>query len=144
MGIARGYLNQKELTDKVFIEHPLLPGEKIYKTGDLGQWLPDGTIVFSGRVDDQVKVRGYRIELGEVEYQLQLIENVNNAFVVVEANETGENELIAFLETSESLSAKDIRYDLLERIPEYMVPTAFVTVEHFPLTATGKIDKEKA
>lgn len=143
IGVARGYLNQPELTQEVFIEHPLVSDGKLYKTGDLGQWLPDGTLVFSGRADDQIKVRGYRIELGEVEYQLRLIDEVSNAIVIVEKNDSGENELIAFLETSANLSAEDVRYNLIERIPEYMIPTAFVTVEQFPLAATGKIDKEK-
>ncbi|QNH20774.1 non-ribosomal peptide synthetase [Xanthomonas sp. GW] len=144
-GVARGYLNRPELTAERFLKDPFSPAPeaRMYKTGDLGRWLPDGTIEFLGRNDYQVKIRGFRIELGEIEAQLTACAGVREAVVVAREDEAGDKRLVAYLlaEAGTALSAVELRADLSSRLPDYMVPSAFVQLEAFPLTPNGKLDR---
>jgi len=141
-GLARGYLNQPELTKEKFVPNPFKQGERIYKTGDLGRWLPDGNIEFIGRKDEQVKIRGYRIELTEIETALQKHPNIDTAVVTVKYNKGDEKELIAYIVSKREFSATDIRTYLSNHLPAYMVPNYFVQLDNLPLTPNGKIDKK--
>ncbi|MEM7187209.1 MAG: amino acid adenylation domain-containing protein, partial [Bacteroidota bacterium] len=140
--LAAGYLNRPELTEERFVAHPFETGEKLYKTGDLGRWLPDGNIEFMGRVDDQVKIRGFRIELGEIEQQLQAKDYINNSVVLARDSEDGSKELVAFVVSDEPLKLKKIREDLGAVLPDYMIPARFVQLDKIPLTKNGKINKK--
>jgi amino acid adenylation domain-containing protein len=142
--VARGYLNQQELTSVRFVPDPF--GNKadgrLYKTGDIGRWLPDGNMEFIGRMDDQVKVRGYRIELGEIENAVQQSDFVSQSVVLTRADESGSNHLVCYVVT-EGPFAKDHLVSYLEtQLPEYMVPRVFVEMEAMPLTSHGKLDKK--
>ncbi|MFT5824179.1 MAG: tyrocidine synthetase-3, partial [Crocinitomix sp.] len=139
--LARGYLNQAELTEEKFITNPFVAGERLYKTGDLGRWLADGNVEYLGRKDDQVKIRGYRIELGEIEHALLSNSLVESAIVVVAENEGQEKQLVAYLTSSKDLDATALRFYLKTQLPAYMMPAHFVQLEELPLTANGKIDK---
>lgn len=140
-GLARGYLNQELLTAQKFIENPFNKGERLYKTGDLGRWLPDGTMEFLGRKDDQVKIRGHRIELGEIEHAILKNNQVEEAVVVVKENQHNEKELVAYITAKEAQNAGDLRSYLKELLPDYMLPAYYVQLEVLPLTTNGKIDK---
>ncbi|KUP39086.1 non-ribosomal peptide synthetase [Bacillus halotolerans] len=140
-GIARGYLNRPELTAEKFVEHPFAAGEKMYKTGDVARWLPDGNIEYVGRMDHQVKIRGYRIEIGEVEAVLLQLESVKEA-VVIAIEEEGSKQLCAYLTGDESLHTAQLKRHLLNKLPTYMIPAYFVQVEKMPITANGKIDRK--
>ncbi|WP_299258193.1 non-ribosomal peptide synthetase [uncultured Aquimarina sp.] len=139
-GLSRGYLHKQELTDEKFINHPFLEGKKLYKTGDLGKWQSDGTILFLGRKDSQVKVRGHRIELGEIEHVLEHQEDVDQAVVIVKEL-GGDQVLVAYL-VSELVDKSVLRATLSAELPEYMIPNYFVVLDKFPLTPNGKIDKK--
>ncbi|WP_133054523.1 non-ribosomal peptide synthetase, partial [Niastella populi] len=141
-GLARGYLNKDELTKEKFISNPFREGERVYKTGDLGRWLPDGNIAFIGRKDDQVKIRGYRIELGEIEHALLNHEEIKQAVVQAKENGSGEKELVAYLTSRVEQNASDLRNYLKQTLPGYMLPAYFIQLEAMPLTANGKIDKK--
>ncbi|WP_219194688.1 surfactin non-ribosomal peptide synthetase SrfAB [Bacillus velezensis] len=141
-GVARGYVNLPELTEKQFVRDPFRPDETIYRTGDLAKWLPDGTIEFLGRIDNQVKVRGFRIELGEIEAKISQAENVTESAAVIRKNKADENEICAYFTADQALSPEDLRKTLSESLPEYMIPAHFIQMNQFPLTANGKIDKK--
>jgi len=140
--LAQGYLNRPDLTAQQFIEVELL-GEmqRLYKTGDLARWLPDGNIEYIGRVDNQVKLRGFRIELGEVEAVLRLHPAVDEAVVLVR-EEGGSQLLIAYLTVTQAINAHDLRPWLSKQLPDYMVPAAFSMVDEMPIAASGKIDRK--
>jgi len=147
VGLARGYLNLPELTAEKFIPHPFkqVTGERLYKTGDLGRYLPDGNIEFLGRIDSQVKIRGFRIELAEIETILSQYSGVNQALVVVREDIPGDQRLVAYVvpdpEYPEyNLYSHELREFLADKLPEYMVPYAFVLLESLPLNPNGKID----
>ena len=148
-GVARGYLNQPELTAERFLPDPFSgdPQALVYKTGDLGRWMVDGSIVYLGRNDRQVKIRGFRIELGEIEAQLVRHANVRNAVVIAREDAPGEKRLVAYLipgdlsGAAEELSAEPLRAHLKANLPEYMVPSAFVILKRLPLTTNGKLDR---
>jgi acyl-coenzyme A synthetase/AMP-(fatty) acid ligase/acyl carrier protein len=154
-GTARGYLNNPELTADRFIAHEfhefheerkphLTPNTKhltLYKTGDLGRWLPDGNIEFLDRIDNQVKIRGFRIELGEIESRLEEIEGIKQSVVIARQRKTGEKYLYAYFVTEKPLDSKEIRNILGKNLPDYMIPSQFIPVERIPLTPNGKIDK---
>jgi amino acid adenylation domain-containing protein/non-ribosomal peptide synthase protein (TIGR01720 family) len=140
-GLARGYLNQEELTKAKFISNPFKSGERLYKTGDLGRWLPEGIIEFAGRKDDQVKIRGYRIELGEIEHALQSYEAVDECVVMVKENENKEKELVAYITSKSEQNSNSLRLYLKDILPEYMLPAYYIQLASMPLTSNGKIDK---
>ncbi|MBS5824841.1 MAG: amino acid adenylation domain-containing protein [Clostridium argentinense] len=140
-GVARGYINNKELTKEKFIANPFVEGDRIYKTGDLARWLPDGNIEFLGRIDHQVKIRGFRIELGEIESQLLKNEKIKEALVISKEDEDGNKYICAYIVGTTKFNVKDLRNYLLKELPEYMIPSYFVQLEKMPLTSNGKIDR---
>ncbi|MGO4773901.1 amino acid adenylation domain-containing protein, partial [Flavobacterium sp. W22_SRS_FK3] len=140
-GIARGYLNNPLQTAEKFIEHPFQPGEKLYKTGDTGRWMPDGTVEFMGRKDDQVKIRGHRIELGEIEQTLLKLEEVKKAVVLVKVDKNSNKRLVAFLELRAEINTEDLREKLSKLLPKFMIPNQFIELESIPFTNNGKVDK---
>lgn len=121
IGVARGYVNLPELTEKQFLEDPFRPGERIYRTGDLARWLPDGNIEFLGRIDNQVKVRGFRIELGEIETKLNMAEHVTEAAVIIRKNKADENEICAYFTADREVVVSELRKTLSQPLPDYMV-----------------------
>ena len=140
-GLARGYLNNKKLSDEKFVYNPYKAGDKIYSTGDLARWLPDGNIEFFGRIDNQVKIRGYRIELSEIENALRKVSGINETVVLVKGK--AENKyLCAYYVSKEKYSVSEIRNAIKEFLPKYMIPSYFVKVDEIPLTTNGKIDKK--
>ncbi|MVT11418.1 non-ribosomal peptide synthetase [Chitinophaga tropicalis] len=141
-GLARGYLNNRELTALKFVPNPFREDERMYRTGDLGKWLPDGNIAFIGRKDNQVKIRGYRIEPGEIESALQAFNGISAVAVVPYTNAAGEKELVAYLSGNDTLSAADIRAYLEQQLPSYMIPAHYVLLEALPLNTSGKIDRK--
>ena len=143
-GLARGYLNRPELTEQKFIPNPFSdePGSRLYKTGDKARYLPDGNIEFIGRIDNQVKIRGFRIELGEIEATLAQHPEVTSAVVIVREDSTGDKRLVAYIvPEAEELAASVLRGFLKSKLPDYMVPSAFVFLEAIPLTANGKVNR---
>lgn len=141
-GLARGYLNRAALTEQSFVVHPFAAGEKIYRTGDLGRWLADGSIEFIGRKDHQVKIRGYRIELQEIELALQMQESIAEVAVVDIATLNDGKELAAYVVSNTALDMSVVRAELAKILPHYMVPTYFVQLEKMPLTSSGKLDRK--
>ena len=144
-GLARGYLGRPELTAERFIAHPFdpTPGARIYKTGDLARWAPDGTVEFLGRLDHQVKIRGFRIELGEVEAALDAQPGVRAAVVTAAADASGGSRLVAYVvPESPPPTVTELRHRLSQKLPAHMVPSAFVTLDAFPLTPNGKVDRK--
>jgi amino acid adenylation domain-containing protein len=160
-GVARGYLNRAELSAERFVADPFAKaGEaRMYRTGDLGRWLGEGNIEFVGRNDAQVKIRGYRIELGEIEAILGQHADVGEAAAVVREDEPGEKRLVAYYTKArgrkegggagrgkeverEEVRAEQLRDYLGERLPEYMIPAAYVRLERMPMTANGKLDRK--
>ncbi|MGH2621269.1 MAG: amino acid adenylation domain-containing protein, partial [Anaerolineales bacterium] len=145
-GLAQGYLNQPERTAERFVAHPFSrdPEARLYKTGDLVRYLPDGQVEFLGRTDHQVKIRGYRIELEEIEVILGQHPSVRQAVVVAREEEAGNKRLVAYVvpNKSSAFSMGDLHRDLGEQLPDYMMPSAYVTLEALPLTANGKVDRK--
>ncbi|MCJ8174436.1 amino acid adenylation domain-containing protein [Clostridium botulinum] len=140
-GLARGYVNRIELTSEKFVDSPFEPGTKMYKTGDLARWLPDGNIEFLGRIDNQVKIRGFRIELGEIENRLLQHENIKEAAALVKENKDSEKYICAYVVSEKNLEELDLKSHLKETLPEYMVPAYFVELKKMPLTANGKLNR---
>jgi acyl carrier protein len=145
-GVARGYLGRAELTAERFVAHPLrgAAGGRVYRTGDLARIRDDGQVEFLGRNDGQVKLRGYRIELGEIEARLGEHENVRECAVVVRADNGAEARLVAYFAPREgrSLERSELRAFLSERLPEFMLPTAWVELAVLPKTPNAKIDRK--
>jgi amino acid adenylation domain-containing protein len=142
--VARGYLNRPELTTERFIDDPYSKqdGCKLYRTGDLVRFRDDGIIEFLGRIDHQVKIRGYRIELGEIESVTRQHEAVSDAIVIAREDLPGEKHLVAYVvaRTEHSLKVSDLRNHLLAKLPDYMVPAAFVLLDSLPLLSNGKVN----
>ncbi|RUQ42982.1 non-ribosomal peptide synthetase, partial [Corynebacterium pseudodiphtheriticum] len=145
-GVARGYLNRPQLNAERFIADPFSgrAQARLYKTGDLGRWLADGSIDYLGRNDDQVKIRGFRIELGEIEARLAACEGVREAVVIAREDAPGNKRLVAYVIAAEGAepSAAELRAQLLVSLADYMVPGAFVLLERLPLTTNGKLDRK--
>ena len=144
-GLARGYLKRPELTAEKFIVHPLNPDPKarLYKTGDLVRYLPNGNIEFLGRIDHQVKIRGFRIELGEIETVLRQHPAINETVVLAREDTPGDKRVVAyFVPTRDAApTTSELRSFLKEKLPEYMLPSIFVTLRSMPLTPNGKVDR---
>jgi len=143
--LARGYLHRPELTAARFIRDPFGNdvGARLYKTGDLGRWLADGSIEYLGRNDDQVKVRGFRIELGEIEARLALHEQVKEVAVIVREDAPGDKRLVAYVTPQHDTepSVESLRAQLKDALPEYMMPGAFVVLQSMPMTPSGKLNR---
>jgi amino acid adenylation domain-containing protein/non-ribosomal peptide synthase protein (TIGR01720 family) len=143
-GLARGYLNHKELTAEKFIPNPFSqePAARLYKTGDLARYRSDGTIEFIGRIDHQVKIRGFRIELGEIENVLAQHSNIQESVVIARLNPHGNQCLVAYIVCDrEQPSNSELRSFLKEKLPEYMIPSAFVMLDSLPVMPNGKLDR---
>lgn len=140
--VARGYLNQPELTAKNFISNPFKIGERLYKTGDLAKWGADENIEFLGRIDDQVKIRGYRIEIGEIENTLRENPGVKHCVVTTLDDDATGKRLVAYVVTENDFDKESIRQNLLLKLPEYMVPRTIIKIDQIPLTSNGKVDKK--
>ena len=141
-GLARGYLNNERLTEEKFIASPFKPGERLYKTGDLARWLPDGNIEFLGRIDNQVKIRGYRIELGEIENHIKSFDGIKEVAVLAKEIMGSDKALIAYCTSEAVLEREDLRNYLLEILPEYMVPHYYIFLDDMPLNNSGKLDRK--
>ena len=140
--VARGYLNQPILTHEKFIDNPFLAEDSLYKTGDLVRRLNDGNLEFLGRIDNQVKIRGFRVELGEIETVLTNYSEIREAIVTIREDQPGDKSLVAYLVPQNyQLVARDVRSYLSQKLPNYMIPNAFVFLDKFPLTANGKINR---
>ncbi|MYX98591.1 amino acid adenylation domain-containing protein [Streptomyces sp. SID486] len=140
--VGRGYINDPERTAQAFTSDPYLPDTRLYRTGDYGRWLPEGTIEFLGRRDEQVKVRGFRIEIGEIENRLLQMPGVTETAVVIVGSGDATKHLVAFHTGSDSLQSADLRDFLSAALPEYMVPSYFHRLDTLPLTENGKTDKK--
>ncbi|KST68530.1 non-ribosomal peptide synthetase [Mastigocoleus testarum] len=155
LGLARGYINRPEMNEQKFISNPFvnnkeiteevkkeLQAQRLYKTGDLARYLPNGNIEFLGRIDNQVKLRGFRIELGEIEAVLSTHPEIQEVVVTVRTEQVDNKYLVAYIVPhQESLSTKKVRNFLRQKLPDYMVPSAFVILQALPLTPNGKIDR---
>ena len=141
-GVARGYRGRADLTAERFVPDPLGQGARLYRTGDLARWLPEGRLEFLGRTDQQVKVRGFRIEPGEIEVALAEVPGVEVAIVVVHAEPEG-GRLVAYVSPAGAPEPALLRAALRGRLPEYMVPGAFVVLDAMPLTPNGKVDRKE-
>ena len=141
-GLARGYLNRPELTEEKFIANPF-DNSKLYKTGDLARYLPDGNIEYLGRIDNQVKIRGFRIELGEIEAILKQHPAVLETAIVVSQDVTGHKYLVVYivLKNSKAISRSELRGFLFDKLPDYMIPGVFIMLDALPLTPNGKVDR---
>jgi len=144
-GLARGYLNRPELTAEKFISDPFsdVPGARLYKTGDLARYRPDGNIEFLGRIDHQVEIRGFRIELGEIEAVLMQYSAVREVVAVVREDIPGDKRIVAYVVPKAGLqpTTSELRRFLATKLPEYMIPSLFVIIDSLPLTINGKIDR---
>ena len=144
-GVSRGYLRRPELTAARFIPNPFseTPGERCYNSGDLARFLTDGRVEYLGRADHQVKVRGHRIELREIESALAQHEQVRAGTIVARETESGDKQLVAYVVAEGEVSTTQLRAYLKERLPDYMVPAFFMTLDELPLTANGKVDRQQ-
>jgi acyl-CoA synthetase (AMP-forming)/AMP-acid ligase II len=145
LGLARGYLRRPELTAENFLPNPFSvePGARLYRTGDMARWLPNGNLEFLGRIDHQVKLHGFRIELGEIETVLAEHAAVRAAVVLAREDDAGDKHLVAYVvtQTESGVTGKQLRQFVQEKVPAYMVPAVFVLLEALPLTTSGKVDR---
>jgi acyl carrier protein len=142
--LARGYLDDDPLTAARFSINPFTDnnGDRLYKTGDMGRYLPDGAVEFAGRIDDQVKIRGYRIELGEIEVVLGQHPGIREVVATVREDSPGDKRLVAYVVAQDgtALESRELRTYLKAKLPDYMVASAFVFMDALPLTPNGKVD----
>jgi D-alanine--poly(phosphoribitol) ligase subunit 1 len=142
IGLARGYLNNAALTDEKFTENPVNPGERIYRTGDVARWLPDGNIEYLGREDHQVKIRGLRIELGEIENTAREYPGVSDCVALVKKYSEKVAVIIAYVVCKSDLEVQGLKDYLKKRLPDYMIPHLFERIDEVPLTPSGKADRK--
>jgi len=144
-GVGRGYLNLPQQTKEKFIADPfsVIPGARLYRTGDLARMLPDGQIAFLGRIDEQIKIRGYRIEPGEITSVLDRHPDIGSSLVTAYSGDSGEKRLVAYivLASKAHVNAAELRKFLGESLPDYMLPSTFVSLNRLPTSAHGKVDK---
>jgi acyl-CoA synthetase (AMP-forming)/AMP-acid ligase II/acyl carrier protein len=141
-GLARGYLQRPDLTAEKFIQNPFKETGKIYNSGDLARYHADGYIECLGRDDSQVKIRGFRIELGEIEAVLRLHPAIKHAVVTIRKDVPDDKRLVAYFTSDSSLTTRELSRFLREKLPSYMIPSAFVALDAFPQTPNGKIDRK--
>jgi len=139
--VGRGYLGREELTTEKFIPNPFLHGDRLYRTGDIAKWLPDGNIAFLGRKDHQVKIRGFRVEPEEIETHLMDIDFVKEAVVLARGGVSGEKYLCAYIVSHRLFEGHELRHALAAKLPDYMIPSYFVPMDNIPLTPSKKVDK---
>jgi D-alanine--poly(phosphoribitol) ligase subunit 1 len=142
IGLARGYLNNAALTDEKFIDNPARPGERIYRTGDVARWLPDGNIEYLGREDHQVKIRGLRIELGEIENTIREYPGITDCVALVKKYSESIVLIIAYVVCKSGLEVEGLKHYLKKRLPDYMIPHRFERIDEMPLTPSGKADRK--
>lgn len=155
VGLSRGYLNRDDLTEDKFVANPFhnsvdpSSSPRLYRTGDLARWLPSGKLEFLGRIDHQIKIRGFRIELGEIENALRELDCITDALVLAVEFAEGDKRLMGYVVPTKTLADDDqeslvetLRVHLAARLPEYMLPAAYIALEAFPLTANGKVDRK--
>jgi len=140
-GLSKGYLGNRALTEEKFVDNPFKPGRKLYRTGDVGKYLPDGRVVFLGRSDDQVKFRGYRIEVSEIEHILREHDQVENCAVTVFDEGKGRKHLVAYVVPKGQFDKRMLQFHLRDNLPYYMVPDLWVEIEKIPLNANDKVDR---
>jgi amino acid adenylation domain-containing protein len=138
-GLARGYINNVELTVEKFVPNPFIPGTRVYKTGDLTRWLPEGNVEFLGRIDNQIKIRGFRIEPVEIAGQLVKIDGITEAVVIDREDGSGDTYLCAYLVGKEDVDIGEIKGILAKSLPDYMIPSVFVWIDQIPLSGHGKL-----
>ncbi|MGN4771119.1 amino acid adenylation domain-containing protein [Bacillus cereus group sp. MYBK216-2] len=139
-GLASGYINREELTAMKFVENPFEPNNKMYKTGDLVKWMPDGNVEYLGRIDNQVKIRGYRIEIGEIENRLLKIKDVKEAVVIAKKDQNENVFLCSYITSNKKVRISKIKEKLIRELPMYMVPSYIIQIDKIPLSSNGKID----
>jgi len=142
IGLARGYLNNATLTDEKFTDNPVKPGERIYRTGDIARWLPDGNIEYLGREDHQVKIRGLRIELGEIENTIREYQGITDCVALVKKYSENIILIIAYVVCKSDLEVEGLKHHLKKHLPEYMIPNRFEKIAEMPLTPSGKADRK--
>ena len=142
IGLARGYLNNPSLTAEKFTDNPLNPGERIYRTGDIARWLPDGNVEYLGREDHQVKIRGLRIELGEIENTIREFSGIADCVVTVKRYSENVILIVAYLVERTPIDTELLKGHLRTRLPDYMVPSHYERIAEIPLTSTGKADRK--
>ncbi|MCU4825566.1 amino acid adenylation domain-containing protein, partial [Bacillus cereus] len=142
MGLAKGYYNNHNLTNEKFIDNPFDKGTKMYKTGDLGRWLPDGHIEYLGRIDNQVKIRGFRVETGEIENHLLKLDGIKEAIVVDKIDENESTYLCAYVTTEKEVIVNTLKKELVQLLPGYMIPSFIIKIDELPITPNGKIDRK--
>jgi amino acid adenylation domain-containing protein len=142
-GLARGYWRNPDLTAERFIPDGFgnIPGQRLYRTGDIGRWLPDGNIEFLGRMDEQIKLRGFRVELGEIEAAISGYPGLNDVVVTLREDTAGDKRLAAYFTTQKDAAAQSLRAHLQDILPTYMIPSYFLKLDSLPLTPNGKIDR---
>ncbi|WP_327341300.1 amino acid adenylation domain-containing protein [Streptomyces europaeiscabiei] len=142
VSVGRGYINDEERTRQAFVTDPYVPGERMYRTGDFGRWLPEGTIEFLGRRDQQVKIRGFRIEIGEIENKLRAATGVRDCVVLAEHTTGTEKSLVAFVAAGQQAEEEALHRHLAALLPAYMVPSPIHRLDALPLNENGKVDKK--
>ena len=142
VGLARGYFNNPGLTNEKFTDNPVNPGERIYRTGDIARWLPEGNVEYLGREDHQVKIRGLRIELGEIENRIREYPGIIDCVAVVKKYSESVIVIVAYLVCRNELAIDDVKLFLKQHLPDYMVPSHFVRIPEMPLTPSGKADRK--
>ena len=142
VGLARGYINNPEMTNEKFVDNPFLTGEKMYKTGDIARWLPDGNIEYLGREDHQVKIRGLRIELGEIESTIRDFDSIQDCIVAVKKYSENIILIIAYIVNKQGFSMDELKSHMKKYLPDYMIPNHLVELDAIPLLSNGKADRK--